>query len=272
MMAMNMIELMIIAAFLGVLISGIWDLFTTEIPDEIPTLMAFAGVFGWLLYSKESLVPLFYSIVLGTLILIIGWTMYKLGQWGGGDAKLLAAVVYMVPLFDSRIFAFDFAINLFITGAAYILIYSLAVGIKNPKSFSLFKKDLKENKKMIGALLLIFLSLSVTMIAISWFSLSYIYYPAILMFFVMSGLLLFWRYGIVIENKIFKKRIAVSKLRVGDVVESSKRWDGATASDIKYLQKRKKYVTIKEGVRFGPAFSIAFIFTVFYGNLIWLLI
>ncbi|MBI5347284.1 MAG: prepilin peptidase [Candidatus Aenigmarchaeota archaeon] len=259
----GMFEIMAVAAFIGTFVSGIWDLRTTEIPDGIPTLMAFFGVFGWLMYSANSLVPLIYSAVFGTALLIAGWLMYRLGQWGGGDAKLFAAVAYMLPIWQNRIFAIDFVANLFIVGAVYIMIYALAAGIKNPNTFRLYKKDLAKNKKTVAAMLIVALGLCFSMLYVSKRAGIELLLPAMLF-----GLVLFWRYGVVVEQHVFRKRIASSELRQGDVMLESKKWDGIAESEISFIRREKKYVTIKDGVRFGPVFSIAFIITLFYGNLL----
>ncbi len=70
-----------------------------------------------------------------------------------------------------------------------------------------------------------------------------------------------------------KKRIPVSKLRVGDVLLSSKLWEGITEKELKRIKRSgKRYVRIKEGVRFGPAFPLALLFTIYFGDTILFLI
>ncbi|MEM5784482.1 MAG: A24 family peptidase [Candidatus Aenigmatarchaeota archaeon] len=77
-------------------------------------------------------------------------------------------------------------------------------------------------------------------------------------------------------EKIFIKKINSKNLKVGDVLGedikslnlSSKRIKGLTETDIKKIQKLKKYVKIKDGVRFGPVFPISIIITYYFGNLI----
>ncbi|MCS7106355.1 MAG: hypothetical protein NZ942_03500, partial [Candidatus Aenigmarchaeota archaeon] len=58
-----------------------------------------------------------------------------------------------------------------------------------------------------------------------------------------------------------------SKLKVGDVLAESKLWEGITQKDlIKIKKSGKKYVVIKEGVRFAPAFPLALLFTLYFGD------
>ncbi len=263
-----MFELMIAIAFLGVLISGIWDLFTTEIPDEIPTLMAFIGVFGWLLYAQTDIMPLIASISMGSLFLIAGWAAYKHGQWGGGDAKLLAAVVYVVPFWR---FAADFTLNLLISGSVYIVIYALIAGMRNRKTLRYFADDLKENKKTISLAAAIIIAIGSAVTYISLVS-SLPVYNGLWLVLISLGLVLFWRYGVVIETKVFMKKIPSSELKPGDVIADSKQWDGLKKWELESIRKNHEYVTIKDGVRFGPAFPAAFLITLYYGNLMLLVI
>lgn len=68
---------------------------------------------------------------------------------------------------------------------------------------------------------------------------------------------------IIVEKYGFKKRIRVDKLKVGDVLVSFKRWRGITEKEIEAIKKSgKTFVTIKEGVRFAPAFLIAYLYTI----------
>jgi hypothetical protein len=82
-----------------------------------------------------------------------------------------------------------------------------------------------------------------------------------------AGLYILWKFVKAVENVGFKKKIPVSKLKVGDVPDYYKIWEGVTEKEIKKIKKSgKRYIWIKEGVRFAPAFPIALLFTLFYGD------
>ncbi|MEM7825783.1 MAG: hypothetical protein QW412_02915, partial [Candidatus Aenigmatarchaeota archaeon] len=84
--------------------------------------------------------------------------------------------------------------------------------------------------------------------------------------FIVS-IFLIWKFTKSVEEVGFKKKIPVSKLRVGDVLAESKIWEGITQRDLMKIKKSgKKFVVIKEGVRFAPAFSLALLFTVYLGD------
>jgi prepilin signal peptidase PulO-like enzyme (type II secretory pathway) len=84
---------------------------------------------------------------------------------------------------------------------------------------------------------------------------------------------LLWKFVKVVEEVGFKKKIPVSQVRIGDVPLDFKVWEGVTEKDLAKIKKSgKKYIWIKEGVRFAPAFPLALLFTIFYGDIILLLI
>ena len=72
-----MSELMIAAALIGSTIAGLWDLKTTEVPDDLPIMMVAIGVaywyFSWI--TSGNIYPFLVSIILGTTVLAIGLLM-----------------------------------------------------------------------------------------------------------------------------------------------------------------------------------------------------
>ena len=86
-----------------------------------------------------------------------------------------------------------------------------------------------------------------------------------------AGLYILWKFVKAVENVGFKKKIPVSKLRVGDVPDYYKIWEGITEKEIRKIKKSgKKYIWIKEGVRFAPAFPLALLFTLIMGDgIVW---
>ncbi|MCD6381373.1 MAG: prepilin peptidase, partial [Candidatus Aenigmarchaeota archaeon] len=116
---MQPIDLTFFIALFGSLIAGLWDLKTTEIPEEIPALMTGFGLFIWFIYALSigNMYPLFLSVIVGTMFLSIGWVFYRMGQWGDGDAAIMASIGYLVPFFPSiPLFSFSFFVNIFIVG------------------------------------------------------------------------------------------------------------------------------------------------------------
>lgn len=272
-------------ALVGSSLAAAWDLRTTEIPDEIPYTMIAVALF---FYGTQSLLgwsywPIVNSAIAGLALFGFGFVMYYFGQWGGGDAKLLAAIGFLLPTFSGLNLMFPFPasylFNVFFVGAGYMLIYAFVVAVRNRKVISEFKRDVKAMSSIFltgsGALLLAFVGMN--LVLYNYFlvqpNLSSIIFNSLLLTVTTVGLFLIWKFARAVENIGFKKRISVKKLRVGDVLLKSKVWEGITKKDLQKIKRSgKKYVTIKEGVRFGPAFPLALLFTIYFGDAILVLI
>ncbi len=140
-----------------------------------------------------------------------------------------------------------------------------------------FFKDLKANAKMV---LLYNSALVAALILMGILLAKYFEFLPLTTFTVFvviiaiasAGLYILWKFVKAVENVGFKKRIPVSKLKVGDVPDYYKIWEGITEKEVNKIKKSgKKYIWIKEGVRFAPAFPLALLFTIFFGDGIFLL-
>jgi Flp pilus assembly protein protease CpaA len=258
-----MIEIIILAAITGTTIAGLWDLKTTEVPDQLPYIMIGFGIAFWLVDGVMTGVftPLIYSLTIGSVLLAVGLILYRKGQWGGADAWILAAIGYMIPLYSGVLFIIPYIMNFIVVSLFYTVIYAIAVGFLHPKSFKLFRKDVAKNVK----LLLIGPACLAGVIAAFLITGSVLIFPMIFLFSFLSVMLVFWRYALVLEKNVFRKKVKVSKLRKGDVLEKGN-WIGLTEKDIRKM-KKSGYVTIKDGIRFVPVFAIALVITLLCGNL-----
>jgi len=276
-------------ALIGSSVAAAFDLkiTPTEIPDEIPYAMIGLALILVCVQSflKMNFNLLFDSLIYGISFLAFGYIMYKFGQWGGGDAKLLAAIGFLSPGLSSFTknvqypFAFSYLLNVFIVGATYILFYAIGLSILNRKIIFRFFKSVKSNSNVIlissPILFLIFLfgnwylfnSLGIEASFLSILSNSFLLLSLSIVLFLV------WKFVKAVEEIAFKKRISVSKLKVGDVLLESKVWDGITERELRSIRRSgKKFVVIKEGVRFAPAFPLALLFTLFFGDGILLLL
>ncbi len=143
-------------ALVGSAIAAIWDLKTTEVPDQVSYAMIGIAlfIFGWQSIADWSYMPIVNSIIPGLAFLAFGFIMYRLGQWGGADVLLLSAIGFLLPGFPNygqTVFSYPltFFINLFIVGAAYMLLYAVVFAVLNKRIFSNFSKDLKASNKVI---------------------------------------------------------------------------------------------------------------------------
>lgn len=255
-----MTELIVGLAILGSVVAGLWDLKTTEVPDEIPALMIAVGILYWFVSSviTGNSYPLLVSVFSSAIIGLAGYALYKTGKWGGADGFILAAIAAMIPLYNGRVFIVDYVMNLIIVSALYMVAYTAVLGFLNPGIFAHFFEDLKKNYLMVVLVPLAYFAVILLLGITNKFALLY--------GVIIAFLVLFYRYAVVIEKKVFRKRIAAAKLKPGDVLEKMI-WRGLTKKEVREIRKKETYVVIKEGIRFVPAFAITLFVTLLYGNM-----
>lgn len=271
----------LVTAFIGSTVAAIYDLKTTEIPDEIPYIMIAIGLlfFGYQSYLIWDYNPILNSLIAGLGLLAFGFLMYYTGQWGGGDAKLLSAIGFLIPqtpqMFPQLFFPFpvSYLINVFLVGAAYMIIYSIVLAILNRKIIAAFSKDVKASSKviLIGSVILFTLFFGINSFLIKYlqltFDFSMVFTNSLIPLAATVGLFVIWKFAKNVETVGFRKRIPVSHLKVGDVLNDSKLWEGITEKELKSIKRSgKKFVIVKEGIRFGPSFVLALLFTLYYGD------
>ncbi len=289
--------LFLAAALIGTAAGGWIDLKTTEIPDIVPASMV--GI-GLILHITNSIMlgsfhGLIYALIVSAIYLVFGYILYYTGQWGEADVLLLAATVFLIPqplsFFNitalEELYPLVFLINTFIIGGVYSVIYSLILAMKHKEVFPNFFKDITKNAKKITLTLTLLTTGLIAVTLILSHSLKINIIPELIMFQLIffipmaAALVLMYRFAVVLDNTAFKNKIAVSKLEEGDVLAediklkdttlSGKLFIGLTKEQIKLITKEKKHVTIKEGIRYGPTFFLAILFTWFFGNSIFLL-
>ena len=272
-------------ALIGSGLAGLIDLKTTEIPDQIPYIMAIIGILGYsfISYSTGSYLPIMNSCIVGLVFLGFGFLMYYTGQWGGGDAKLLSAIGFLLPYVSFPLnhslfnFPITYFINVFLVGTAYMIVYILILSIIRRDIWTaFFKKVRQESRKVLkinSALICSFIFFSIFSNNYYGYSYDSLFSFGLITIFGVLGFYLFFRFAKTVETVGFKMKVPIKKLRVGDVLDSSKVWDGITEKELKKLQKSdKKHVMVKDGVRFGPSFLLALLFTYYYGDaVVWIM-
>lgn len=272
----------LIVAFAGSIYAAIWDIRTTEIPDEIPHAMI---IFALLYYGIQSVIEInpwifLDSLIAGGAIFILGFIMYYAGQWGGGDAKILAAIIFLLPVSNTVLpFPVTYLLNVFIVGAGYMILYSFVLALKNRKIFSAFFVDVRKNKAVFAlgsvSLFVAFSIINYSVLFLLAYPINYLSIFQNSLIPVVAAIVLYsiWRFAKAVEEVGFKRKIPLSKLRIGDVLLDSKIWEGLTEKQLKRIKKSgKRFVWIKEGVRFAPTFPLALAFTLIYGDFLFLLL
>ncbi|MGV8086192.1 MAG: prepilin peptidase [Candidatus Woesearchaeota archaeon] len=287
---MLLISLIITLIFL--IIASIIDIKTREVPDYLSfglIFIAFAIALAYTIIYKEY----FYLIntLLGfVLSLIIAYIMFYLGQWGGGDSKLIMGLGAIIgfnvfPIFgETNLWFLVLIISIIFFGAAYGLMWSITLAIRKRKIF-LENLKLWVNRRGIiitrRILLVIIVLLTIAILTIIPKD-----YTFIMLFFVSVIYLLFylWLFVKVIEETCMIKEVTINKLTEGDWIYKDvyigKKFItgpkdlGVSREQIvllkKYSAKGKiKTVIIKEGIPFIPAFLLAYVATivVYYINI-----
>ncbi len=273
-------------AFIGTSVAAIWDVKTTEVPDQISYAMIAIAI---LFYGYQSIItgtiePLLGSIAFGLAFLAFGAFMYYIGQWGGADGLILGAIGFLLPsvpnVFAQTFFKFpiSYMVNMFIIGAIYLIVYGLLFTLKNKFVINGIKKEIGNSRRSIATIFAAIVLSSVlagVILAGSIYGyldmgkiLSISIYPIV----AASTLYLLWKLAKAVETYGFKERVPISKLKVGDMLMSEKKLVGVTEKQIKALKKSgKRYVDVKLGVPFAPAFPLALLATLIYGDIIFVL-
>lgn len=280
--------ILLLIALIGSSIAAIYDLKTTEVPDWVFYVMFGIGfpIVAVKSFISSDFSPVVSSTITGVALLGFGLLMYKTGQWGGADAVLLGIIGFLIPQIPSGIttsllfpFPVTFLINLFILGTAYMILYSIYIAAKNDAFKSLFVKDLKASSKLITILSVsLFLVFSATT-----FYLQKLFLGSVNIFEIISAsiiplvltivVVLVYKFAVLLEKNVFRKRILVSKLKIGDVLLKKREIVGIDKKELIRIKKSgEKYVWIKEGISFIPAFVIALLFTLVMGDAIMFLI
>jgi Flp pilus assembly protein protease CpaA len=265
-----MLELLLIAiGLVGSLAAGLYDLKTTNIPDKLCISMIIIGL-AIHIYTGVFVGDYSYlenSFLFGGLFLGFAVMMYYTGQWGGGDGELLVAMGVLLPSLHSVStlfpFSISFFINSFFVGAFWSIAFSMYYVYKNPiltrKFFSDFKRP-------------VVFAMTFAPVVLSAISLLFSEMISIL-FLLVFALFVFYRFSKVIEQA-FYKRIPVRQLRLDDMLGEDiprlrlykRHIKGLTKDQVSRIKKTKKYVVIREGVRYGMVFPLALLFTLFFGD------
>ncbi|MBI4010352.1 MAG: prepilin peptidase [Candidatus Aenigmarchaeota archaeon] len=268
-------------AFLGSTISAIWDLKTTEIPDQIPYIMIAVALitYGIQSYAESNYWIVLNSLIVGLSLLGFGFLMYYLGQWGGGDAKLLSALGFLLPAapsgFASLLGSFPLSLlfNLFLVGSVYMLAYALVLAGMNKKIIERFVSDVKSSSNIFLAgsavlfIMFVFLNLFISNLFSVQSSAGFLIANSVFPLLATISIFLIWKFAKAVEDVGFRKKIPISKLKIGDVILESKLWEGITEKELNTIKRSgKRFVWVKEGVRFAPAFPLALLFTLYFGD------
>ncbi|MBS3151768.1 prepilin peptidase [Candidatus Woesearchaeota archaeon] len=278
--------ILLILAFVVAIIAVISDIKTTEVPDYANYFLMFSALSIRILYSLTTGDWSFTSAIIISfpVVFILALLMYKLKQWGGGDAKLLMSLSialatypsFLLEIFNPKL-VFPFPITLFtnilIIGAVYSLTYAIFLAVKSRKKFARALAEIIKNTKAMQIKILSALILAVILLAV-------INIPKIILVAaIVSPIILFYLYIFIktVEKTCLIKRIPTEKLMEGDLILENliyknkiihKKYQELTEKQLVLIKKTNiETVRIKEGIVFTPAFLISLIASLIFGNL-----
>jgi len=242
-------------------IASIIDIKTEEVPDWLSIGLVVIGLVISVVLSimQKDIMPFAYSAAGAGALFLGGYLLYRAGQWGGGDAKLIAGVGAVLGIKSMFLYAFLF--NILIAGGILGVFFTLYI---------MFKKRYVYKRPRFFAVVTIF----VIAAAVSQFLVN----PVL-------GLLILLTYSIYLlvpllkdSDNLMRKDLAVSKLVEGDwLLKAVKKGRkeivsvkkiGLTTEDIEILKEHNiKKVVLKQGMPFVPSFFIAYLLALYFGNI-----
>ncbi len=270
--------LRITLALIGGVICGIYDLKTSNMLDFVAWILIGTGialnVFEFLLTGNTFL--LFWSFLVIGFFTFFSLFMYRRGYWGGGDGEMLVAYGALLPYTTAKLcnlcFPLFLFMNIFLIGGIYSLVYGFVKVVKDKKMWKKAKREFVGLKKYIFFSLVIFL---VTFLTLFYFEQTLPVKLSLHPLAFMLLLLLFYKPAIqfarFVEKNCFLRRISTKKLKEDDVLGEdipelglkAREIRGLTKEEVEKIKAVRKYVTIKDGVRFIPVFPLALILTLF---------
>lgn len=268
-----MFELLIfITAFIGLIAATIHDFKTREVPDYISYVFISAAVVlrvFWFGATLDVSVLWWIPVSLGVLV-GFGYLMYRAGQWGGGDVKVMIALAILLASFPGETLPFfsAFFLNSLVVGAVYGSVMLFVMAFQNKKTVSRLLTKLDY---------VIFIIAIVCAI-----SCMVLLEPMMAFFGVLLSLMIgMLRFSKLVEKNIMQQYVPIEKLTEGDWLVNQvrvgrvlvkKREIGLTTEDLNLLKKLAKScklskVKIKVGVPFVPAFLLNLIVTILFGNI-----
>jgi len=284
--------------FVGIIlfIAAIIDIKTREVPDFLSyTLIAVALASNAISSAAQlSFVPILGSLAGLLFAFCLGWALFYLGQWGGGDSKLIIGIgaAFGLPIITANSLNLDIISylksdivallsNMILVGALYAMMMAFILAFRNKdavmKKTSELLKESRAWRIPFSAMLI------VASVTIYFLTSGFERNLLIILLLLCAGFSYLWVFVKAVEETAMKKWVSPQKVTEGDwFAESvivgkktivSNKDPGITKEQIKELmaafKKGKiKKVKIKEGIPFVPNFFLSYLVTLFFGSLV----
>jgi len=255
------------------------------VPDWLSYSAIVAGFVVRLMYSIITVnwYPIVEGLVGFGIFFVLACVAFYTKVWGGGDSKVLMALGSLIGIWwipDHLMFAL--LTNFLLVGGLYGLGYFIVLGVahftkvKNTASMLLSQKAVATFHAIVYVVLGLFIVAGLVLRSFSFTVLGLGFVMIFYMFILSKS----------IEKACFIKDQPLSKVEEGDwVIEAvvvkgrtlaSPKDPGITQEqidEIKRLSKKHhiKTIKIKEGIPFIPNFLITFLVTLYFGNIVFII-
>ena len=277
--------------FFALLIGSYTDIRTREVPDWVNFGLIGTGFGINLLFSVIywKIDFILASVIGFAVFFALAWIMFYTGQWGGGDSKILMGLGALIgiDIFFKKFFLLSFLINALLVGALYGLLWSIFSIFRNKKKFHKFFKKSMLNKKVILAKKITFI-LFIVLILLA-FIVDDKFVKLMLLYLAIISIITFYIWIAIksVENACMLKYVKPMQLTEGDWIAKDIKIDGKYITGPKdlgiekkkinklialYKKRKVKKILIKEGIPFVPSFFAAYVITLIFGNLVFLIL
>ncbi|MBU4267078.1 MAG: prepilin peptidase [Candidatus Altiarchaeales archaeon] len=283
---MPLTSIAISVSVLFLLVASYFDLKTGEIPDKVS--FSLIGI-SLLVAGADSVMSSNFDLILNSLVVGIayfafGYLSFWLGQWGGGDVKILAGIGCSVGYLGSLgVFSgmyvpyfISYFVNLGLVGWPYVVLYSLILGVMKPESFTRFMSLLRKKRTVLLVAVSFLPPMAALFMDIGVLGVVYLALPV---FVVLSV------YLKAVEKVALQKTVRVSELREydalaeditvdGKLIAGKRNIEGITKEqlgEIKELAKGGKIpdnIRIRWGIKFVPILFLAFVSLLLWGDML----
>jgi len=273
-MEMPMETARIFLALLGMAIGTYYDLFNNKnVPEKfLYAFLAVAFLFNIVFFDYDVFV---YAVVLAFVLFALGFAMYRLGQIGGADVFVIAALALLLPISPSYLnvpFNYPLIFSVLIFGGAAFALYSIFFFAK-----ILSEKKAKSKPKYIYIILFLayglfaYLFFNAPFFSMAYFAIASILLLSSIIFLVYRDAILEATMGQVFvkdlepEDVLVPERMDVhmKKMGLGNVLSQK---------DIDALKRSgTKHVWVYSNLPpFLPFLFIGLILALFFGNQLFL--
>ena len=273
-MAMPMETARIFLALLGMAIGTYFDLFNNKnVPEKfLYAFLAVAFLFNIVFFDYDVFV---YAVVLAFVLFALGFAMYRLGQIGGADVFVIAALALLLPINPSYLavpFNYPLIFSVLIFGGAAFALYSIFFFAKILSS----KKTKSKPKYIYISLFLVYGLFAYLFFNAPFFSMAYFAIASILL--LSSIIFLVYRDAIMeaTMDQVFVKDLEPEDVLVPERMDVHMKKMGLgnvlCQKDIDALKRSgTKHVWVYSNLPpFLPFLFIGLILALFFGNQLFL--